>query len=159
MRIMQCKDRDKDQIIELIVNIQRKEFQIPITAEDQPDLHDIAGFYQKGAGNFWVARFSEKIVGTASLLDIGNGQAALRKMFVHKEFRGQSHGTADKLLAELLWWAESRQIREIFLGTTAKFLAAHRFYEKNGFTEISGQSLPPAFPVMEVDTKFYRYAL
>ena len=38
----------------LIVGIQRDEFQIPITLEDQPDLQDIPGFYQQGAGNFWV---------------------------------------------------------------------------------------------------------
>lgn len=27
--------------------------------------------------------------------------------------------------------------------------------EKNGFRKIAKASLPPAFPVMEVDTKFY----
>ena len=46
-------------------------------------------------------------------------------------------------------------IREIYLGTTPKFLAAHRFYEKNGFAEIGKESLPEAFPIMSVDTKFY----
>jgi predicted N-acetyltransferase YhbS len=45
------------------------------------------------------------------------------------------------------------------LGTTAKFLAAHRFYEKNGFREIAQTELPASFPVMTVDTKFYRRAL
>jgi predicted N-acetyltransferase YhbS len=46
-------------------------------------------------------------------------------------------------------------VREVFLGTTARFLAAHRFYEKNGFREIARQALPHSFPVMSVDTKFY----
>jgi hypothetical protein len=50
-------------------------------------------------------------------------------------------------------------VRDIFLGTTGKFLAAHRFYEKNAFTEIDAAELPPAFPRMAVDTKFYRMVL
>ncbi|MGO7422080.1 GNAT family N-acetyltransferase, partial [Rhizobium ruizarguesonis] len=44
-----------------------------------------------------------------------------------------------------------------FLGTTDKFVAAHRFYEKNGFTEIAKSALPRTFPLMAVDSKFYRY--
>ncbi len=39
------------------------------------------------------------------------------------------------------------------------FHAAHRFYVKNGFTEIEKGALPSAFPIMEVDTKFYRLKL
>jgi len=44
-----------DEIIELILFIQQSEFNIDITADDQPDLNDIPGFYQQGKGNFWVA--------------------------------------------------------------------------------------------------------
>ena len=53
----------------------------------------------------------------------------------------------------------SHAVREVYLGTTAKFLAAHRFYEKNGFVEIDHSELPESFPVMVVDTKFYRLEL
>ncbi len=102
---------------------------------------------------------ASKIIGSISLLDIGNNQAALRKMFVHQDFRGSSHGTVGLLLKSLLKWAHLKNISDIFLGTTAKFLAAHRFYEKNGFTEIEKQSLPASFPIMTVDTRFYRYTI
>ena len=50
-------------------------------------------------------------------------------------------------------------VAAVYLGTTAKFLAAHRFYEKNGFREIAREALPDSFPVMAVDTKFYTLAL
>ncbi len=33
-----------------------------------------------------------------------------------------------------------------------EFLAAHRFYERNGFQRISDAELPPAFPKMAVDS-------
>ncbi|MDM8526012.1 GNAT family N-acetyltransferase [Desulfococcaceae bacterium HSG8] len=149
----------RDQVIHLIVNIQQKEFEIAIMADDQPDLHDIPGYYQKGTGNFWIAVHNNEVVGTISLLDISDNQAALRKMFVQRDYRGQKIGTALRLLDTLLSWAKSHEVQEIYLGTTPKFLAAHRFYEKSGFSEIPKSHLPGAFPVMEVDTKFYKYML
>lgn len=150
---------DEQQVVDLIVSIQQKEFNIPITADDQPDLRDIPNYYQKNYGNFWVALHNEDVVGTISLLDIGNGQAALRKMFVHQNYRGSKKGTARNLLKTLLDWAKLHKLREIYLGTTPYFLAAHRFYEKNGFTEISKEDLPKTFPIMKVDTRFYKYEL
>jgi N-acetylglutamate synthase-like GNAT family acetyltransferase len=146
-------------VINLIVAIQREEFGLTITAQDQPDLHDIPHFYQTGKGNFWIALHQQTVIGSIALLDIGAGQADLRKMFVHREFRGSVYGTAKLLLTTLLEWAKTHRISEIYLGTTAKFLAAHRFYEKNGFTEISQAELPEQFPVMSVDTRFYQYVL
>lgn len=149
----------RDDVLDLIVSIQRGEFAIDITAEQQTDLHDIPAFYQVGSGNFWVATVDGRVVGTISLLDIGNHQGALRKMFVHRSFRGPRMGTATRLFQTLLDWSRGKAVREIFLGTTAKFLAAHRFYAKNGFSEIAKAELPPAFPVMVVDTTFFRRRL
>jgi N-acetylglutamate synthase-like GNAT family acetyltransferase len=146
-------------VVDVILPIQQSEFSIPITLEAQPDLLDIPGYYQKGSGNLWVALDGSEVVGTIALLDIGNDQGALRKMFVKKRFRGSMRGVAPRLLRVLLDWCRLKEVREIYLGTTAKFLAAHRFYEKNGFSEIKQSELPAAFPVMTVDTKFYQYLL
>lgn len=146
-------------VVSVILPIQQLEFGVPITLEAQPDLMDIPGFYQCRAGNFWVAVAGEEVVGTIGLLDIGNRQAALRKMFVAASHRGSDHGVARRLLDELVAWAEARGIVEILLGTTDKFLAAHRFYEKNRFSEIPRAALPAAFPVMAVDSRFYRRLL
>jgi len=145
----------RSDVLDLIVGIQRDEFGIEITAEQQPDLHDIPGFYQMGSGNFWVALAGGRVVGTISLLDIGNHQGALRKMFVHPEFRGSRYATASRLLDVLLDWARQQEVHDIFLGTTSKFLAAHRFYQKSGFSEIARSALPQAFPIMRVDTRFF----
>jgi len=147
------------EVIDLIVGIQRDEFALDIDAEGQPDLRSIPAFYQVGGGNFWVAREGGRVVGTISLLDIGQGQGALRKMFVHPDSRGPEAGTARALLDALLRWAGEHGFRDLFLGTTARFHAAHRFYEKNGFAEIPRSRLPPRFPVMEVDTRFYHLRL
>ncbi|HYM34558.1 MAG TPA: GNAT family N-acetyltransferase, partial [Steroidobacteraceae bacterium] len=148
-----------DGVVSVILPIQQKEFSIPITLDAQPDLQDIPNFYQQGDGNFWVALANRNVVGTVALLDIGDHRVALRKMFVAAAYRGNEHGVAKKLLDTLLSWCEVCGVREIYLGTTAKFLAAHRFYEKNGFREVRRDELPTSFPIMKVDTKFYCRAL
>lgn len=152
-------DTYKDEVTKLILDIQQKEFGIPITEEDQPDLSTIPQFYQTGTGNFWVALCDNKVVGTIALLDIGNNQAALRKLFTNSAYRGTGHNTGKMLWLKVQEWAAAKNIAEIYLGTTEKFLAAHRFYEKNGFDEITVAQLPAAFPIMSVDKKFYQYRL
>jgi N-acetylglutamate synthase-like GNAT family acetyltransferase len=146
-------------VLEVILPIQQEEFGIPITAADQSDLLAIADFYQTGTGGFWVAKADGRVVGTIGLKDIGDRKAALRKMFVATGYRGSPPGTASKLLTTALAAAENRGIATIFLGTTDKFVGAHRFYEKNGFAEIKRQELPETFPLMAVDTKFYAISL
>jgi N-acetylglutamate synthase-like GNAT family acetyltransferase len=147
---------DQRGVIDVILPIQNQEFGIPISEQQQPDLHDIPRFYQRGTGDFWIARCDGKVVGTLGLKDIGNAQAALRKMFVSAPYRGRDYGVAALLLKALLQHAQAEKVKDVLLGTTDKFLAAHRFYEKNGFQEIPVSALPEAFPLMAVDSKFYR---
>ena len=146
-------------VVALILPIQQAEFGIPVTLLDQPDLKDITGFYQHGNGNFWLALDGGEVVGTVALLDIGEQQVALRKMFVASSHRGAEHGVARHLLDTAMAWCASRRVRDVYLGSTAQFLAAHRFYEKNGFGEVARADLPQSFPVMKVDSKFYRRAM
>ena len=146
-------------MLELILTIQRDEYGIAITAQDQPDLSDIPAFYQSGSGDFWVAQADGGLVGTIALKDIGSGQAALRKMFVAASHRGRTAGVAQALLDRLKAEARDRGVRQLWLGTTERFLAAHRFYEKNGFGFVAAENLPAHFPRMAVDSRFYGLAL
>nr|WP_314545574.1 GNAT family N-acetyltransferase [uncultured Massilia sp.] len=159
MRIVAFSPTHAAGVIDVILPIQQAEFGIPITLADQPDLLDIAGFYQQGSGGFWLALDDNTVVGTIALLDIGNGDGALRKMFVAPTHRGKEYGTAARLLDTLLAHAHGKGMRRIWLGTTDKFLAAHRFYDKHGFDQVARHDLPAAFPVMAVDTRFYARSL
>ena len=105
---------------------------------------EIETFYQRNHGNFWVAIYDGKVVGTVALLDIENHQVALRKMFV-KRISRKDWGASHKLLQTAISWAENKKLKDIYLGTTVKFLAAHRFYEKNGFQSVSIDELPKVF--------------
>ncbi len=148
-----------NKIVQLILPIQQQEFNLPINLAVQPDLLDIASYYQTGRGNFWLALEGDQVIGSIGLRDIGNGQGALRKMFVAWEYRGTPLGVAKLLLNALIEWAHLKEISDVYLGTTEYFRAAHSFYEKNQFTCIERESLPPSFPLMAVDSKFYRRSL
>lgn len=150
---------DQAGVLDCILDIQRGEYGMAITAQDQPDLAAIPEFYGPGAGGFWVAEAEGRIVGTIALKDIGGGDGALRKMFVAAPWRGRDHGVAAALMATLLAHARRGGLARIHLGTAAHFLAAHRFYERLGFALIAPEALPPAFPRMAVDTRFYTLAL
>ena len=147
--------RRGDDVLGLILPIQQQEFALAITAADQPDLADIDGFYRRGAGEFWVAAQGERIIGcialidigasgalidigaTGALIDIGERGGVVRKMFVAVDHRGRSAGVAQRLLDVLTAHAVKAGLTALWLGTTEKFLAAHRFYEKNGFSVIA----------------------
>jgi N-acetylglutamate synthase-like GNAT family acetyltransferase len=147
-------------IAALILAIQRDEFGFAITLDDQPDLADIAGFYDVGGGTFLVARDDDRVVGTIALRDIGDGTGALRKMFVAADRRGGGGASvAARLLDALVAHARAHGIDTILLGTTERFLSAHRFYEKQQFTRVDPAELPAAFPRMALDTRFYRRVL
>ncbi len=149
----------QSEVGDLIIKIQCDEFSIPITLEEQTDLFEIDNFYRHGRGDFWVALNGDHVIGTIALKDIGANQGALRKMFVHTDYRGAHKGVAAELLQRLLLEAKQRGFRQIYLGTTDAFKAAHRFYEKNGFTEVPIKDLPAMFPRMPQDTKYYKISL
>lgn len=150
---------DADRVQRLVLAIQREEFGVPVTLEEQPDLRDVPTYYEKDRGAFWVAVDGSNLVGTIGLLDIGHGQGALRKMFVAPSHRGAAVGVGAALLRTCLEWATTAGMHDVLLGTTEQFRAAHRFYEKWGFVQIPQEALPEHFPRMRLDSRFYRYHL
>jgi len=156
-------------LIEMILAIQQDEFNLPITYGDQKDLHDINASYRIGAGQFWVAQADGMpatfVVGSLGLHDMGkdgDGKrvGALRKMFVRDKYRGGGKdGAAGKLLRTLEEHAVRNGIAALYLGTTEAFKAAHRFYERNGYSAIDPAELPPNFVRLAVDTRFYAKTL
>lgn len=146
-------------VVDLILPIQQKEFNVPITLEQQPDLLDIEGFYIRPGGGFWGAFSQGKLVGTIALIDIGHHAGAIRKMFVKQEFRGKQFGIAQRLLETLVEYCGSHQMADLYLGTVSVMKAAHRFYERNGFLRAEKAELPGYFPLMAADNMFYHLHL
>jgi len=157
--IIEYSPEYQQKVIDMILEIQQKEYGISITADDQPDLKNVYEFYLKDGGNFWIALSEGAVAGTIALKNIGNKSGALRKMFVKSEYRGGEKNVASRLLSILTGWSSAKGYRDIYLGTTDKYKAAHRFYEKKGFEEILKEQLPESFPVMAVDSKFYHISI
>jgi GNAT superfamily N-acetyltransferase len=143
------------EIIDIILPIQQKEFNVSVTLEDQPDLHDIETNYHQTGGGFWGGFVNGELAGTIALISIGHQAGAIRKMFVKKEFRGKEYGIAQQLLEELIAYCKSVQITDLYLGTVDKLAAARCFYERNHFKEIKKTDLPSYFPLMNADNVFY----
>jgi putative acetyltransferase len=150
----------RDQIATLITTIQQIEFQVPVTLADQPDLMMIDQYYQQRNGNFWVALNDQnEVVGTIALIDNGEVFGTIRKMFVRADYRGKELGIAAKLFDILEKKAADAKMTALYLGTVQKLKAAIRFYEKNGFSEIQKTNLPNNYPLMPVDTMFFKKEL
>lgn len=154
LEIKQINNQYSDSVIHLILNIQQKEFNVPITINDQPDLLRINEFYFESGGNFWGAFINDELVGTIALVKFDENAAAIRKMFVKKEFRGKDYNIAQKLLEKLISYCEKNEIDQIYLGTVSILKAALRFYERNNFIIIDKDLLPKKFPVMSADNVF-----
>nr|WP_315028022.1 GNAT family N-acetyltransferase [uncultured Chryseobacterium sp.] len=144
-----------EQAVDLILTIQQKEFNIPITIQDQPDLLEIESFYQEGGGNFWGAFIDDELVGSIALVRFDERAGAIRKMFVKKEFRGKEFNIAQIVLEILISFCHEKGIDDLYLGTITVLKAAQRFYERNHFSKMEKIDLPAKFPVMSADDIFY----
>ncbi len=153
--VVEYDERYHEQVVALVSPIQQIEFNVPISVEEQPDLMDISGTFKKGDGNFWICICDGELVGCVGLVDIGEQSVALKKMFVRADMRGKGIGVSAALLNHAKQWCFDKRIKTIYLGSVDQMKAAHRFYEKNGFTEIAVDKLPASFPIVNVDTKFY----
>lgn len=159
VKIIPVEDPHAKEAIELILNIQQKEFNVPITLEDQPDLLQIRDFYYQSGGCFWGAFINGQLVGTIALIKFDTEAGAIRKMFVKKEFRGKELSIAQQLLETLIAYAGENGLKDLYLGTITKLEAALRFYERNSFIRIEKTELPKAFPLMSADNVFCHLTL
>lgn len=80
---------------------------------------------------FLVAREGAQFLGCAALAQKPHF-SEVKSMFVADAARGK--GVADKLLLALIDTAKSKSITHVFLETGDTLYAAHKLYEKHGFT-------------------------
>jgi N-acetylglutamate synthase-like GNAT family acetyltransferase len=154
MLITSYKGKYKEQVIRLILDIQNNEAGIGLSLKEQPDLDNIEQSYMAAGGNFWVAvNEQNKVVGTIALMNKKNGYAILKKFFVHSDYRSQKVGL--KLYLALLDFCNQHNIKSIILDTPSVASASHRFYEKNGFIQITKGDLP--IPYEYPDRNSYLY--
>jgi DNA-binding MarR family transcriptional regulator/GNAT superfamily N-acetyltransferase len=145
----------RKQIIHMIENVQKNEFQIPVLDDINVGiLRAEEEFYFGNCYNFWYAINEEgAIIGSIGLKRIDDTKVELKKFFVAKPYRGK--GIAQDLLKQALKAALKHGFHSVYLGTVDRLKAAQRFYEKLGFIRITKEQLPPEFIVCPVDTEFF----
>lgn len=119
-RIQPFESRYQPEVLALIEKIQVGEFNIPIEEGQRKELESISKSFQKDKGNYWIAFFNEKVIGTIAVIDIGHHAFELRDVFLDKDYRGT--GFAKKLLDNVLEWSKEYDINTIYLGTTLAFV-------------------------------------
>ena len=91
-RIQSYESKYQPEVIALIERIQVGEFNIPIEEGQRKELQSISESFQKDKGNYWVALFNEKVIGTIAVIDIGHQAFELRDVFLDKDYRGKVNG-------------------------------------------------------------------
>ena len=150
---------DSDSVNELIRGIQRTEFNFTEDDFPQPELLDIENFYIASGGNFWVACLDDTLVGTAAMLDLGNGIVKLGRMFVSPAYRGSPWRIAQRLLDTAMGWAKSMEHKKVCFETTPEPYAAHYFYRRNEFIEVKSTDFPPEYKFCHYPSRYFMKTL
>lgn len=153
MEIMTYQEKYKEQIIDLILDIQNNEAKINLTLDEQPDLKDIKSCYEKDGGEFWIAVDNGKVIGTLALMNKGDGNAVLKKGFVRADYRKQ--GILGKLYDELLEFANSKNMHVFVFDTPSVATNCHNFFEKRGYRRISKDDIPFDYDFPDRDSYVY----
>jgi putative acetyltransferase len=106
-------------------------------AAELPELYALATHLANRQGRLWVAeRADGAIVGMVGMAP-GEGGVELHKLYVAREARRS--GLATRLLALVENEAKRCGAAFIELNTDTRFIEAHAFYERHGFTRQPGE--------------------
>jgi GNAT superfamily N-acetyltransferase len=154
--ILAFQPRDQAEVQALVLSIQQDEFGLALSADNQPDLTDVAAYFAAPGSAFWVARGSAtgQLVGCIGLEAIAGGHAAMRKFMVAPDWRGRSTGVGAGLHRAFVRHAASQGFATAVLATVQQTLAAQRFYQRAGYRVLTRAELPPGFVPGVLDTVF-----
>ncbi|MEA2708312.1 MAG: hypothetical protein QOF78_913 [Phycisphaerales bacterium] len=104
----------------------------PSPADTDADLFDIESSYHHRGGRFdLLVVVPEKIIGTVGLFPMDANTVELRKMYLHRDHRGQGHGR--RLLEHAIAEAKRTGFRRITLETASVLKEAIALYQRYGF--------------------------
>jgi len=86
---------------------------------------------------FWTAWQGDIVIGFGAIKELSKNHGELKSMHTLAEFRGK--GIASQILSHLIDESKTRNYQRISLetGTVAEYKAAHKLYQKFGFTKCS----------------------
>lgn len=87
--------------------------------------------YDNEKSSFWVAVDNKNVIGTVAIRNKDNKVAELKRLYVHKDYRGLGIGKKLYMLAES--FAKDKGYQYLWLDSSRRFKDAAKLYKKNGF--------------------------
>lgn len=133
-------NKDSESIARLVFEVLREYGLKPDPASTDADLKDIESSYFQRGGTFLVLEEKDdSIVGAYGLYPMENQTCELRKMYLHKAYRGK--GLGKFLLEDALSRARQFGFREVVLETASVLKEAIALYKSYGFVEYTPDHL------------------
>lgn len=133
IKIRKIKANDAEEVKSLIEGIMHGEFTAESKAYAYNDLDDIVAHYGGKRETFLVAEEDGKIVGTVAIKEDDNNSALLRRIFLHKDYRGKGYGA--ELLAEATKFCLDHGYRTVQFKGTNRMQNALQLCLRNGFEQ------------------------
>jgi len=133
-KFRRANNRDCPGIAELVFTVLREYNLEPDPESTDADLKDIEQSYLKSGGVFYVLEDKPgSIIGAYGLYPIDQAACELRKMYLHKSFRGE--GLGKLLLEDALAKARRMGFEKVTLETASVLTEAISLYRSYGFVE------------------------
>jgi N-acetylglutamate synthase-like GNAT family acetyltransferase len=131
INVRRIQTTDTEHVKSLISGIMDKEFAKVRHAYQYHDLEDPCAHYAGPRQIFLVAEKDGKIIGTAAIKEENADTALLRRIFVHKDYRGKGFG--DVLLGKAMEFCFEHNYKTVKFRATDKMQESLQFCIRNGF--------------------------
>jgi putative acetyltransferase len=131
-RLRPATNADCQRVVDLVYTVLGEYGLQPDPQGTDADLNDIEQSYLQRGGVFYVLEGKDgSIIGSYGLYPMEAGACELRKMYLHRDYRGEGHGR--RMLKDALAKAKQLGFKRITLETASVLKEAIRLYESYGF--------------------------
>jgi GNAT superfamily N-acetyltransferase len=133
INIRRVKSDDTEHVKSLIHGIMDGEFARVRHAFQYHDLDNPCEHYKGNRQIFLVGEKDGKIIGTVAIKEEGPETAQLKRVYVHKEYRGKGYG--EKLLSKAMEFCFENNYKTVKFRGTDKMQEALQLCVRNGFEQ------------------------
>jgi putative acetyltransferase len=139
-RLRLANNKDCEKVTELVYGVLKEYNLKPDPACTDTDIEDIEQSYFERGGTFYVLEEEDgSIIGAYGLYPIDKATCELRKMYLHRSYRGR--GLGKLLLEDALLKARQIEFKRMTLETASVLKEAIGLYKSYGFIEYEPEHL------------------
>jgi len=139
-RLRPARNKDCEKVASLVYSVLAEYNLRPDPQATDADLSDIEHFYFQRGGTFYVLQEKDgSIIGAYGLYPIDQETCELRKMYLHRSYRGKGWGKF--LLEHALSQARKLHFKKVTLETASVLKEAINLYKSYGFVGYKSEHL------------------